>query len=293
MFLAVNKRTMTTMNYLLDGKATVCTRPSRPLDLPSTDAHPLRVIHRHSDSGAVPRSRIKVLVAHCDPLISAGLAVSLRERDDFEALVCSPTLTPSQATRALVSSADLVIADYDSGLALLASEIAGSHRIIILTHSDSEAQISHALRQGACGYLLLGCSLQELIDGLRSVHIGGITLGALAVRRIGDWMKQPTLTRREADVLRQMMRGLSNKSIAANLTVRVGTVKTHIKAIFNKLEALNRTEAVAIAQRRGILRDEHDNLPPRVNPVRIATRPDVRQLRARSKRYRPESSRPQ
>jgi DNA-binding NarL/FixJ family response regulator len=284
---------MTTMNYLLDGKATVWTRPRRPVDFPSTDAHPLRVIRRHDDRGTVPRSRIKVLVAHCDPLISAGLAVSLRERDDFEALVCSPTLTPSQATRALVSSADLVIADYDSGLALLASEIAGSHRIIILTHSDSEAQISHALRQGARGYLLLGCSLQELIDGLRSVHVGGITLGAQAVARIGDWMKQPTLTRREADVLRQMMRGLSNKSIAVKLTVRVGTVKTHIKAIFNKLEALNRTEAVAIAQRRGILRDERDNLPARVDPARIATRANVRQLRARSKSYRPESPRPQ
>jgi len=284
---------MSTMNYLLDGKAAVCTRPRRALDLQSTDAHPVRVVQRRSDSGAAPRSRIKVLVAHCDPLISAGLAVSLRERDDFEALVCSPALTASHATRALLMSADIVIADYDSGLALLASEAAGSHRIIILTHSDSEAKISHALRQGACGYLLSGCSLQELIDGLRSVHIGGITLGALAVRRIGDWMKQPTLTRREADVLRQMMLGLSNKSIAAHLTVSEGTVKTHVKAIFNKLEALNRTEAVAIAQRRGILRDELDSLPPRVNAVRIATRSYVRQLRARSKSYRPESSRPQ
>jgi two-component system NarL family response regulator len=253
---------MSAMNHFLNGKAAVGTRPRRSLDLPGTD----------SDSAAAPRSRMKVLIAHCDPLISAGLAVSLRERDDFETLVCSRELTASRAMGARLPPADVVIADYDSGLELLASEEAATHRVIILTHSDSEAKISHALKQGACGYLMLGCSLQELVDSLRSVHVGGISLGPLAVRRIGDWMKQPTLTRREADVLRQMMLGLSNKSIATNLTVRVGTVKTHVKAIFNKLDALNRTEAVTIAQRRGILREEHDCLPPEVNAVRIAPR---------------------
>jgi two-component system NarL family response regulator len=243
------------MNHFLNGKVAVDTRPL-------TD----------SDIAAAPRSRMKVLIAHCDPLISAGLAVSLREREDFETVVCSSELTALRATGTRLPPADVVIADYDSGLELLASEEAATHRVIILTHSDSEAKISHALRQGACGYLLLGCSLQELMDALRSVQVGGISLGPLAVRRIGDWMKQPTLTRREADVLRQMMLGLSNKAIATNLTVRVGTVKTHVKAIFNKLDALNRTEAVTIAQRRGILREEHDCLPPEVNAVRIAPR---------------------
>jgi len=268
------------MNHLLDGNATESARSRRLLDLPSTDAQPLQGIRGRSDSGAAPQSRIKVLVAHGDPLISAGLAVCLRERDDFEVLVCSPALTASHATCARLPPADLVIADYDSGLKLLMSDTAGSHRVVILTHSDSEAKISQALKLGACGYLLLGCSLRELIDGLRSVHVGGISLGARAVRRIGDWMKQPTLTRREADVLRQMMLGLSNKAIAANLAVRVGTVKTHVKGIFNKLDALNRTEAVAIAQRRGILREERDCLPPVPNAVRIATRAAVSQLRA-------------
>jgi DNA-binding NarL/FixJ family response regulator len=265
------------MNHMLDEKVAVGTRPRRPLDLPSTDAHPLRLVGRRSDSGAAPPSRIKVLVAHCDPLISAGLAVSLRERGDFEALVCSPALTASRPTRARLPSADVVIADYDSGLELLASEAAGSHRVIILTHSDSEAKISHALKQGACGYILLGCSLQELIDGLRSVHVGGMALGPQIASRIVDWVQQQALTRREADVLRQMILGLSNKAIARNLTVRVGTVKTHVKAIFNKLDARSRTEAVAIDQRRGILREECECLPPEIKAVRTDERPDVRQ----------------
>ena len=266
------------MNHLLNLKAADSTRTRHPLELPNTDADPLRDIPARRESEAAPRFRIRVLVTHCDPLISAGLAVSLREREDFEAVVCSPALTASRATRARLPAADVVIADYESGLELLASAGSGSHRVIILTHSASEAKISHAVRQGACGYLLFGCSLRELIDGLRLVHAGGMTLGPLAARRIGDWMKQPTLTRREADVLRQMMIGLSNKLIAASLGVCVGTVKTHVKGIFHKLEARNRTEAVTIAQRRGILRDERGRLPPR-SVLQIATGSDAAEPR--------------
>jgi DNA-binding CsgD family transcriptional regulator len=73
---------------------------------------------------------------------------------------------------------------------------------------------------------------------------------------MAEWMKQQALTRREEDILRQVMLGLSNKGIARKLTVAVGTVKTHVKAILRKLDATSRTGAVAVAQRRGILREE-------------------------------------
>ena len=224
-------------------------------------------------------SRIKVLIAHGDPLISAGLAVTLRKWRDFEAIVCSPDLTVSQATSGHLPPADLIVADYESGLRLIASAGAAGHRVMILTHSDSEAKISHALEQGARGYLLLGCSLQELIDGLRSVHVGGIALGPLVATRIADWMKQQALTTREADILRQMMLGLSNKGIAKKLTLAVGTVKTHVKSVLEKLGAASRTEAVAIAQRRGILREESEGLHAEVGAVRIGKRSGVRQSR--------------
>jgi DNA-binding CsgD family transcriptional regulator len=69
-------------------------------------------------------------------------------------------------------------------------------------------------------------------------------------------MKQQALTRRESDILRHMMQGLSNKAIACRLTLAVGTVKTHVKSILEKLDAVSRTEAVAIAQRRGMLSEE-------------------------------------
>jgi DNA-binding NarL/FixJ family response regulator len=160
-----------------------------------------------------------------------------------------------------LSLADVVVADYDYGLRLIESAGAGSDRVMILTHSSSEAKVCRALEQGVRGYVLLGGSLQNLIDGLRSIHTGGVAVGPLVVSRMADWMKQRALTLREEDILRQMMLGLSNKGIARTLTLALGTVKTHVKAILGKLDAASRTEAVAIAQRRGILGEEDEVAP--------------------------------
>lgn len=193
-----------------------------------------------------PNDRIRVLITHGDPLISAGLAATLSRLRDFE--------TATGGVRQ--PAADVVIADYESGLQVIGSGGVLGRRVMILTHSDSEAKICHALEQGARGYLLLGCSLQELVDGLRSVYMGGIALGPLVASRIADRMKQQALTPREGDILRYMMLGMSNKAIASKLTLAVGTVKTHVKSVLEKLNASSRTQAVSIAQRRGILRDE-------------------------------------
>jgi two-component system NarL family response regulator len=212
-----------------------------------------------------------VLIAHSDPFIAAGLESLLRKQRDFEAVVCSRALT-SNATARLLPSAHVVVADYDSGLWLLESAAVGNAPVLILTQSDSEAKICRALEQGARGYLLLGCSLQELINALRSVNGGRLALGPLVVSRMADWMRQQALTRREEDILRQVMLGLSNKGIARKLTLAVGTVKTHVKAILGKLNATSRTEAVAIAQRRGILREESDCLAHEVKAIETGER---------------------
>jgi DNA-binding NarL/FixJ family response regulator len=195
-----------------------------------------------------PNERIRVLIAHGDPLIAAGLAATLSRLRDFE------TATGGARQPAV----DMVIADYEAGLRLIASGGPLGRSVMILTHSDSEAKICHALEQGARGYLLLGCSLQDLVDGLRSVYRGGIALGPLVASRIADRMKQQALTPREADILRYLMLGMSNKAIASKLTLAVGTVKTHVKSVLEKLDAKSRTQAVSIAQRRGILRDEDE-----------------------------------
>jgi len=125
--------------------------------------------------------------------------------------------------------------------------------LLILTSQDSEARIWHALERGARGYLPLGCSLQELIHGIRAVNGGGVAVAPLVAHRMAQRMTQQVLTAREEVVLGELMLGRSDKEIALKLSVALGTVKTHVKAILVKLEAGNRTEAVVIAQRRGIL----------------------------------------
>jgi DNA-binding NarL/FixJ family response regulator len=221
----------------------------------------IRVNRTHADptltreSRMPQQSRIRVRIAHSDPLITAGLVTLLRKRRDFEVLVSSRAQT-SNATARHLPPAHVVVADYDSGLRLLGSADAASPRVMILTHSDGEARICRALEQGVRGYLLFGCSLQELINALRSVNLGRLAFAPLVVSRMADWMRQPALTRREEDILRHVMLGLSNKEISGKLTLAIGTVKTHVKAILGKLHARSRTEAVAIAQRRGILSEE-------------------------------------
>jgi two-component system NarL family response regulator len=211
---------------------------------------------------------IKVLIAHSDPLIAAGLESTLGRTREFEMVV--------GGTRPPV--ADVVIADYESGLRLIAADSPLSRRVMILTPSDSEAKICHALEQGARGYLLFGCSLQDLAAGLRSIYLGGIALGPLVASRIADRMKQQALTRREGDILRHMMLGMSNKAIASKLTLAVGTVKTHVKSVLEKLDASSRTQAVSIAQRRGILREDDESAIRSLRSVPHLGRPMIGEL---------------
>src|SRR5215471_8782559 len=116
---------------------------------------------------------IRVFIAHGDPLIAAGLHATISRMRDFE-----PLGGPIRQI-----APDIVIADYDTGLRLIASGGPLGRRVMILTHSDSEAKICHALEQGARGYILMGCSLQDLAEGLRSVYLGGIALGPLVASR--------------------------------------------------------------------------------------------------------------
>ena len=108
-------------------------------------------------------------------------------------------------------------------------------------------------------------------------------MGPLVVTRMADWMKQRTLTPRQEEILRQLMLGFSNKIIARRLALAIGTVKSHVKAIMQKLDAKSRTEAAAIAQRRGILEEECEHPLSEVKPHGVAMRPGATQPRDGSK----------
>jgi DNA-binding NarL/FixJ family response regulator len=202
-----------------------------------------------------PCCAIKVLVAHSDPLISAGLSAALSQQSEFRVAIYNPVSNAAHSAATDSFAPDVIIADYDSGLRLAALQQASTGRVMILTDSRSETKIGAALRHGVRGYLLLGCSLDDLTRGIRSVLTGRIVLDPLVASRIAESRSQEALTRREEDVLGQMMRGHGNKAIASELTLTVGTVKTHIKSIFRKLDAASRTAAVTIALRRGILQE--------------------------------------
>ena len=209
-----------------------------------------------SESQRTTLSEIVVLIAHSDPVISAGLAVLLRRNRSFKVLCARWERSSSLLVGHSAHSVDVVLADYESGIRLTAGESERRSRVVILTHSDCQAKICHALAHGVRGYLLLGFSLQDLVSGIHSVHAGGVAVTPRVASRIAESMNQETLTAREQSVLRQLILGWSNKRIAGRLGVSAGTVKSHLKAIFDKLGARNRGEAAAIAWRRGMVQEE-------------------------------------
>ena len=154
----------------------------------------------------------------------------------------------------------MVVADYEQGLAFIArvrAQTPSRHvtgpSVLIVTQRESEREIRHALEHGAQGYLILGCGLDELVDAVRTLRHGMRHIGAIAARRLADSVACAVLTTRETDVLRVLVEGHGNKAIARRLDIAIGTVKTHLKAIFQKFEATSRTEVAAVAERRGLL----------------------------------------
>jgi DNA-binding NarL/FixJ family response regulator len=126
-------------------------------------------------------------------------------------------------------------------------------RIIVLTTYAGDAQAAAALKAGAVGYLLKNLVRKELIETIRAVHSGKRRVPTEIATQIAEHVADDALSDRELDVLRCLAAGKSNKLIASELDISEATVKSHMKSILPKLEASDRTHAVLIALRRGIL----------------------------------------
>jgi DNA-binding NarL/FixJ family response regulator len=126
-------------------------------------------------------------------------------------------------------------------------------RIIVLTTHPGDVQVSRALKAGARGYLLKGMLRKELSETIRAVHAGHKRLSSEAAAEIAEHAIDDALTPREIDVLRLVAAGNANKEIGAQLSLTEVTVKTHVKNILAKLGANDRTHAVTIALKRGII----------------------------------------
>lgn len=203
-------------------------------------------------SPSASTARISVAVLHKDPLVRAGLTSILATEKEFDVRVID--------ARHSASTADVVVADYDTALAFFegdrtcaAERTTHRPRVMVISHRDGEFEIRHALNRGVNGYLLLNCGLDDMIRGVRALHQGQRHLDHTAAQRVLESLHHESLTAREDDVLRLIAEGHLNKTIAGKLNISLGTVKAHVKAILAKLGAKTRTEAAAVAQRRGLL----------------------------------------
>lgn len=128
-------------------------------------------------------------------------------------------------------------------------------RIIILTTFDSEEDLKQSLKAGAKGYLLKEAGRVEILEAIRTVAQGGNYLPARLASKVASFVNRTELSARELAVLRLMCQGKSNKEIGAKLGITEGTVKSHVKGIFYRLDVISRSEAVSLALRRGLVRE--------------------------------------
>jgi two-component system NarL family response regulator len=127
-------------------------------------------------------------------------------------------------------------------------------RIIVLTTYDGDEDIYRGLRAGAKSYLLKDVRREELFQCIRQVNAGRTYVPPAIAAKLAERLPSDELTPREAEVLRLLANGKPNKLIGADLAISEVTVKSHVQSVFRKLNVLSRTEAIAVANRKGLLR---------------------------------------
>ncbi len=208
--------------------------------------------------GDVPLDKIRVLIADDHVAVREGLAAMIGRQADTmvvgEAANGREAVELWQKHRPDVTLLDLRMPVLDGVSAI--SEIHhqdASARIIILTTFDSDSEIAGAIKAGAKGYLLKDAPREELFDCIRKVHAGETCIPPSLVAKLAAGMSSEALTSRELDVLTLLARGKSNKEIGGNLYISETTVKSHLRSVFTKLNVVSRTEAIAVATRRGLI----------------------------------------
>jgi DNA-binding NarL/FixJ family response regulator len=203
-------------------------------------------------------ARIRILNVDDHPLLNEGIAAIINSQSDMK-LVAQAT-SGNDAVRQFrqhqpdVTLMDLRLPDMsgiDTMIAIRAEF--PEARIIMLTTFQGDVEIQRALEAGARGYLLKSMPPKEMVEVIRQVHAGKKRIPSEIVAHLAEHLGEEDLTSRELEVLRHIAGGNRNRDIAERLFVAEETVKVHVKHIMDKLGAKDRTEAVAIAVRRGII----------------------------------------
>jgi DNA-binding NarL/FixJ family response regulator len=202
--------------------------------------------------------RIRVFSVDDHPLLREGIAAVINNERDMQ--VIGQAANGKDAVQEFkkyqpdVTLMDLRLPDMSGIDAMIAirTEFPDA-RVILLTTFEGDVEIKRALEAGARGYLLKSMPPKELIEVIRQVHAGKKRIPPQLAAQLAEHMSDEALTTREIEVLGQIAGGNRNRDIAEQLFISEETVKVHIKHIMEKLGASDRTEAVAIGIRRGII----------------------------------------
>jgi DNA-binding NarL/FixJ family response regulator len=201
---------------------------------------------------------IRILSVDDHPLLREGIAAMINSQSDMTLAAVASTgneaIQRYREHRPDVTLMDLRLPDVSGIDALIAIRTEFPEaRIIMVTTFDGDVDIQRSMKAGAQGYLLKNTPRKELLDAIRRVHCGRRSVPPAVAAKLAEYLDTERLTDREVEVLRQIGGGNRNKDIASNLFISEETVKVHVKHIMEKLGASDRTQALAIAARRGII----------------------------------------
>jgi DNA-binding NarL/FixJ family response regulator len=202
--------------------------------------------------------KIRVLCVDDHPVVRDGIAAIINLQPDM--MLAGAAGTAGEALKQFfelhpdVALVDLQLPDM-SGFDLIKKirDKAPNAHLIVLSSREGDVDVQRALEAGAQGYVVKGLVREELLETIRCVHAGKRRLPASVAQNLAEHMADEPISSRELEVLSLMATGKRNKEIAGKLSIAEDTVKMHVRNILSKLQVSDRTEAVTIALRRGII----------------------------------------
>ena len=207
---------------------------------------------------ATNHKTISILIVDDHPLLREGITAVIDGQGDMEVVAEATNgreaIDKFREYRPDVTLMDLAMPELDGVSATIAIRAEWPDaRVIMLTTYSGDVQALRALKAGASGYLLKSLIRKDLLEAIRSVHAGHRRIPAQIAADLADHVGDDALSPRELEVLRQVAAGNSNRRVAMHLGISEETVKAHVKSILSKLTANDRTHAVTIALKRGII----------------------------------------